>query len=182
MFARIVRKRMLLLGLRCFVDEGDLGAGYGASQAVWGAMRSTHTVVVLLSEQFFAQEALHQELRFFLKGRRQGVNRVIPVLLGMTVDKCMELARMAGLEEALELAAALESPRRAGKRKVLEETLQRIVKSVGDLMGARRFRVLLHRAREQYHSDIRHAHQSLMRRMRDGFSFSPTCALSGKCV
>ena len=137
-FARLLRKRMLPLGLRCFVDEDSLRKGERAPPAMQTAVRSTHIAVVLLCEEFFQKEAPQNELHWFLKDGRQHRNVVVPVFLGITVETCQELAGPAGLEAVCEYTGvrhASEHRRFTGLHVIEEETMQRIIESVRAITG-----------------------------------------------
>ena len=136
-FARLLRERMLRLGVRCFVDEEDLGSGKQGPQ-LEAAVRSTHIAVVLLCEEFFQRKSPQHELRWFLEEGRQGRNRVLPVFLGITVERCQELARLAGLEAVCMYSGVRrvsERQRFLGKPVHEEETMHRIIQSVCRISG-----------------------------------------------
>ena len=135
--ARLLRKQMLALGLRCFVDEDSLMSDDNPA-AMEAAVRSTQIAVVLLSEQFFIREAPQRELRWFVGGHTVGRNTMVPVFLGITVERCRELAEPAGLTAVCEVSGV----RHAGERKTLtgvpvrlEETLHRIIHVVRNITG-----------------------------------------------
>ena len=68
-----------------------------ASMAMEAAAQSTHIGVVLLCEENFQREAPQRELRWFLDGCKQKRNQVVPVFLGITVERCEVLAAALGL-------------------------------------------------------------------------------------
>ena len=137
-FARLLREHMLPFSLRCFVDEDSLRIGQHALQAMEAAVRSTQIAVVLLSEEFFQREAPQQELRWFLEGGRQRRNALVPVFLGITVERCQELAKQAGVEAVCEYSGvrhACEHHRFTGVPVHEEETMHRIIQTVRDITG-----------------------------------------------
>ena len=137
-FARLLRKYMLPLGLRCFVDEDSLHPGDHACQAMEAAIRSTHVAVVLLCEEFFQQEAPQRELRWFLEKGRLSSSVVLPVFLGITVERCHELAAPLGLAALTGIVGvrhASEGQRFAGMPVHEEETMHRVIQSVRDITG-----------------------------------------------
>ena len=136
-FAQSLRDQ--LLPLRVLVCEDSPSTCTDALQAVEAAVRSTFVAVVLLCEELFQEAAPLRELRWFLEGCRQGMNKIIPVFLGITWERCELLAQKAGLAWALDIAAVqhvTESPRVPDKLMRCKETLQLVVKSVRDLTGA----------------------------------------------
>ena len=132
-----------LLPLRVLLYEDSLCFdGRTALQQVEAAVRSTFIAVVLLCEEVFQEGGPLQELRWFLEGCRLGMNKLIPVFLGITGERCEELAREVGLAWALNSAAlqhVVEGPKISGKGLRRDETFQHVVKSVRDLMGAKSF-------------------------------------------
>ena len=137
-FARLLREHMLPHSLRCFVDEDSLRIGQHAPQAMEAAVRSTQIAVVLLCEEFFQREAPLQELRWFLEGSRQRRNALVPVFLGITVEKCQELARPVGLEAVCEYSGvrhACEHQRFTGVPVHEEYTMHRIIQTVREMTG-----------------------------------------------
>ena len=137
-FARLLGDKLRLLGLRCFVDEDSLPAGGKASEAMEAAARTTHIAVVLLCREFFVKKAPKQELRWFLHGCDQSRNQVVPVFLGITVERCEKLAAKVGLEAVTGLTGvrhACERTRFTGRPVYEEETMYRIIQSVRDITG-----------------------------------------------
>ena len=137
-FARLLRERMLPLTFRCFVDEDSLRVGERAPQAMQAAVRSTQIAVVLLCEEFFQKEAPQRELRWFLEGGRQSRIVVVPVFLGITVERCQELAGLAELEGVCEYTGvrhASERRRFTGVPVHEEETMLRVIQSVRAITG-----------------------------------------------
>ena len=134
-FAQMLREAMPV-GLRCFVDENSLLRARHAPSAMEDAVHDTHIAVVLLCEEFFEREAPQQELRWFLKSCRNNRSTIMPVFLGITVERCMELAKPRGLEEICECVShASERDRRTGLLVNQEETMYEILKSVRDITG-----------------------------------------------
>ena len=137
-FARLLCKQLLVLGLRCFADEDDLHVDDNAASAMEAAMRSTHVAVLLLSEQFFTRKAPLQELRWFLDGCSRDRNKLVPVFLGISVERCLELAKPVGCEAVCDFAGvrhALERQALTGVPVLLEVTMQQIIKTVRDITG-----------------------------------------------
>ena len=102
------------------------------------AVHSTHIAVVLLCEEFFEREAPQQELRWFLKSCRNARSEIIPVFLGITVERCAELAKPWGLEAICEYAGvrhASERDRRTGLLVNQEETMFKILQSIREIIG-----------------------------------------------
>ena len=87
-FRRSLYSHLKLVGLRCFLDEVSLMEGCDASVAMEAAVRSTQIAVVLLSEEFFAKTWPQRELRWFLEGRPASRHTILPVFLGVTVERC----------------------------------------------------------------------------------------------
>ena len=137
-FARLLRENMLPHSLRCFVDEDSLRIGVHAPQAMEAAIRSTQIAVVLLCEEFFQKEAPQQELRWSLAEARQRRNALVPVFLGITVERCRELARPVDLDAVCEYSGvrhACEHHRFTGVPVHEEYTMHRIIQSVRDMTG-----------------------------------------------
>ena len=137
-FARLLRQRMLRLKFRCFVDEDCLRPGGNALEAMEAAARSAHIAVVLLCEEFFQREAPQRELRWFLDGCKQNRNQVVPVFLGITVERCEELAAPLGLAAVTGMSGvrhASERQRFTGRPVHEEETMHRVIQSVRDITG-----------------------------------------------
>ena len=137
-FARLLGDRLRVLNLRCFVDEDSLPAGGNAVEALEAAARSAHIAVVLLSEEFFQRDAPQQELRWFLDGCKQNRNQVVPVFLGITLERCKELAAPLGLSAVTGLSGvrhASERQRFTGRPVHEEETMLRVIQSVRDITG-----------------------------------------------
>ena len=125
------------VGLRCFVDENSLLRARHAPSAMEDAVHNTHIAVVLLCEESFERDAPQQELRWFLKSCRND-SKIMPVFLGITVERCMELAKPRGLEAICEYAGvrhASERNRRTGLLVNQEETMYEILKSVREIIG-----------------------------------------------
>ena len=137
-FARALYRRMLSLGLRCLVDEDSLPAGEHAPQAMEAAIRSTHIAVVLLCEEFFHREAPQQELRWFLDGCKQSRNKVVPVFLGITVERFEELAAPLGLAVVTGISGVRHASVRerfTGRPVHEEQTMHQVIQSVRDITG-----------------------------------------------
>ena len=137
-FARALRQHMLPFSLRCFVDEDSLPIAQHALQAMEAAVRSTQIAVVLLSEEFFQREAPLQELRWFLEGYKQNRNNVMPVFLGITVERCEELAAPLGLAAVTGISGMRHAPERqsfTGKLVHHEETMKQVIQSVRNITG-----------------------------------------------
>ena len=96
-FALALKKRMPK-GIRCFVDEMSLLPGSHAAHAMEDAVRSTQIAVVLLSQELFTREAPQQELRWILKYASSSRTNIVPVYLGLTHERCLQLAKAASLE------------------------------------------------------------------------------------
>lgn len=138
-FAQSLRDQLLPLRVLLYEDSPSFD-GRTALQQVEAAVRSTFIAVVLLCEEVFQEGGPLQELRWFLEGCRQGMNKLIPVFLGITGERCEELAQEAGLAWALSSAAlqhVVKCPKTPGKVMRRDETFQYIVKSVRDLVGAK---------------------------------------------
>lgn len=120
------------------MDEDDLHAGNDAPLAMEAAIQSTHIAVVLLSEQFFTRKAPQQELRWFLDGCSRSGNTLVPVFLGISVERCLELARPVGCEAVCEFVGirhARERQALTGVPVLLEVTMQRIIQTVRAITG-----------------------------------------------
>ncbi|KAK9819479.1 hypothetical protein WJX81_002053 [Elliptochloris bilobata] len=100
-FGLCLHRRLVRLGLRSFLDEQSLRVGGDAPAAMQAAVRSTQVAVVLLSEEFFRKECPQRELHWFLEGCPASRNTVVPVFLGVTVERCAELAARVGLVQEL---------------------------------------------------------------------------------
>ena len=135
-FACMLRDKLRLFGFRFFVDKKDLRIGGKAYEDMEAAARNTHIAVVLLSEEVFQREAPKRELRWFLDGCRQNRNQVVPVFLGITVERCEELAAPLGLAAVTGLSGVRHASERhedTGRPVHEEETMHRIIQSVRDI-------------------------------------------------
>ena len=138
-FAVALSKR-LPANLRCFVDEKSLIVGKHASMSMEDAIKSTQIAVVLLSRAFFSSEDPKKELQWILHNYMEGRTTLVPVFLGLTVEKCLELARETGqgLEKVCEVAGLRHmSERRTldGRTVTREDTMHDIVDKVCALTG-----------------------------------------------
>ena len=130
-FGRSLHRRLKHVGLRCFLDEVSLQEGCDAPVAMEAAVRSTQIAVVLLSEEFFAKTWPQRELRWFLEGRPASRHTILPVFLGVTVERCQELAAPAGLAEVCSITGLRHrNEMHLGIRVTLQATLVRIVQAV----------------------------------------------------
>jgi hypothetical protein len=59
---QVLRKRLVRLGLRAFLDKPSLAVGESAPQALEAAVRSTRIAVVLLCEEVFQKAWPQREL------------------------------------------------------------------------------------------------------------------------
>ena len=138
LFAHLLCDCLLSLNLRCFMDEDTLRSGKDPPQTMEAAVRSTQLAVVLLSEEFFTKKQPQLELRWFLGGARHSRHVVMPVFLGVTVERCQELARPAGLEAVCEYSGVRHACERStftGVPVHEEQTMQRIIQSVQNITG-----------------------------------------------
>ena len=87
-FGRCLHRRLVRIGLRSFLDEESLRVGGDAPAAMEAAVHSSQLAVVLLSEEFFRKPCPKQELRWFLQGHTASRSTVVPVFLGVTVERC----------------------------------------------------------------------------------------------
>lgn len=87
-FGRCLYRRLVRIGLRSFLDEESLRVGGDAPAAMEAAVHSSQLAVVLLSEEFFRKPCPQQELRWFLEGHTASRSTVVPVFLGVTVERC----------------------------------------------------------------------------------------------
>ena len=130
-FGRSLHRRLKHVGMRCFLDEVSLREGSDAPVAMEAAVRSTQIAVVLLSEQFFVKDWPQRELRWFLEGRPASRHTLLPVFLGVTVQRCQELAAPAGLAEVCKITGMRHKDELClGIPVTLEATLVRIVQAV----------------------------------------------------
>lgn len=137
-FARMLREAMLTHGVRCFVDEDSLPMAGDAQSAMDAAVLTTHIAVVLLCEEFFERDAPQQELRTFLKNYPR--NKIMPVFLGITWERCKVLAELKGLGEVCKYTGVRherERDRFTGRPADEEDTMKRIVKEVLSLSNMR---------------------------------------------
>ena len=137
-FALLLCDELRPLGLRCFVDEDNLFVGDNPLTIMEAAARSAHIAVVLLCEEFFQRKAPIRELRWFLDGCKQNRNQVVPVFLGITVERCTELAAPLGLAAVTGITGVrhvTERHRFAGRPVHEEETMHRVIQSVRDITG-----------------------------------------------
>ena len=135
-FGRSLHRRLKHVGLRCFLDELSLQEGCDAPVAMEAAVRSTQIAVVLLSEEFFAKTWPQRELRWFLEGRSASRHTILPVFLGVTVERCQELAAPVGLAEVCSIAGVRHKNEMClGIPVTLEATLVCIVRVLCRLTG-----------------------------------------------
>ena len=135
-FGRSLHRCLQHVGLRCFLDELSLPGGCYAPVAMEAAVRSTQIAVVLLSEEFFAKTWPRRELRWFLEGRPASRHTILPVFLGVTVERCQELAVPAGLAEVCSITGLRHrNEMRLGLPVTLQATLVRIVRVLCRLTG-----------------------------------------------
>ena len=137
-FARLLGDKLRQLKLRCFVDEDSLDPGGDAFVAMEAAARDTHIAVVLLCEEVFQRKAPQRELRWFLDGCKQNRNKIVPVFLGITVERCEELAKPLGLEAVTGISGLRHHWHRmrfSGKPVHEEATMHRIIQSVYSMSG-----------------------------------------------
>ena len=87
-FAACLHRRLVRIGLRSFLDEDSLRVGGDAPAAMEAAAHSSQIALVLLSEEFFMKPWPQQELRWFLERHRASRSTVVPVFLGITVERC----------------------------------------------------------------------------------------------
>ena len=135
-FARMLQEAMLPHGLKCFVDEDSLPVTDDAQSAMDAAVRTTHIAVVLLCKEFFTRDAPQQELRTFLRNRAR--NKILPVVLGITWERCMELAEPKDLAAACKHTGVrhnIERDRFTGRPVDEEDTMNKIVERVLHLSG-----------------------------------------------
>ena len=124
--------------LRCFVDEDSLLRARHAPSAMEDAVLSTQIAVVLLCEEFFEREAPQQELRWILKNSQGCRTVMMPIFLGVTVERCAELAKPRGLAAVCEYSGvrhASERDRCTGLLVNQEDTMYKILKSVREITG-----------------------------------------------
>ena len=137
-FAMLLHDRLGKLGLRTFLDEASLEIGYSAAEALEAAVKATHVAVVLLCEEFFQKEWPRRELGWFLQRHLAGRSKLVPVFLGVTHERCKQLASTAGLEAVCDVTGirhAGERTRVMGRPVMHEATLDRIVQAVRDITG-----------------------------------------------
>ena len=137
-FATLLHERLGKLRLRSFLDEASLAIGDCASDALEAAVKATQVAVVLLCEEFFRKEWPQRELRWFLQRHLAGRGKLVPVFLGLTHERCMELASAAGLEAVCGVTGirhAGERTRVMGRPVMHEVTLDRIVQAVRNITG-----------------------------------------------
>ena len=87
-FGLCLYRRLVRAGLRSFLDEVSLRVGGDAPAAMKAAVHSSQIAVVLLSEEFFQKPWPQKELRWFLERRKASRSTVVPVFLGITVERC----------------------------------------------------------------------------------------------
>ena len=146
LFARLLHERLVNLGLRSFLDEASLAIGDSASgtleaHATEAAVKATQVAIVLLCEEFFQKEWPQRELRWFLRRHLAGRGKLVPVFLGVTHERCAELASKADLAAVCNVTGirhAGERTRFMGKPVMHEETLDRIVQAVRNITGVAR--------------------------------------------
>ena len=140
LFALALSKR-LPAELRCFVDEQSLLVGDHATVCMEDAVKTTQIAVVLLSHEFFCREDPQKELGWILGNWADGVRTTLmPVFLGVTVEKCSELAKAngQGLEKVCEVAGLRHMCKRRtadGRTVTREDTMNDIVYKVRALTG-----------------------------------------------
>ena len=94
-FGLSLYRRLVRAGLRSFLDETSLHVGGDAPAAMKAAVHSSQIAVVLLSEEFFKKTWPQRELRWFLERRKASRSTVVPVFLGVTVERCALLSPAA---------------------------------------------------------------------------------------
>lgn len=128
---RCLHRRLEHIGLRCFLDDISLRVGCNAPVAMEAAVRSTQIAVLLLSEEFFSKDWPQRELRWLLAGHQASRHTLLPVFLGVTVERCQELAAPAGLAEVCAITGVRHRNELIrGIQVTLEATLLRIVRMV----------------------------------------------------
>ena len=101
-------------------------------------MKDTQVAVVLLCEEFFQKDWPQRELRWFLQRHSAGRGKLVPVFLGLTYERCMELASKVDLATVCNVVGirhAGERTRVMGRPVMHEATLDRIVQAVRDITG-----------------------------------------------
>ena len=104
------------------------------------AVKATQVAVVLLSHAFFRREDPRKELRWILDNCMDGRTTLVPVFLGVTGEKCSELAKEAGqgLEDVCEFTGQrhmCEQRTANGRTVTREDTMHEIVFKVRALTG-----------------------------------------------
>lgn len=137
-FAKLLHGRLKELRLRTFLDDDSLAVGDNASDALEAAVKATQVAVVLLCEDFFQKAWPQRELRWFLQRHLAGRGMLVPVFLGITHARCMELASEADLAAVCNVVGIRHAGERThalGKPVMLQATLVRIVQAVRDITG-----------------------------------------------
>lgn len=139
LFALALSKR-LPAELRCFVDEKSLLVGDHATVCMKDAVKSTQIAVVLLSHALFSREDPQKELGWILDDWVDGRTTLLPVFLGVTVEKCSELASAfgQGFEKVCEVTGLRHMCERStadGRTVTREATMHAIVHKVRALTG-----------------------------------------------
>ena len=75
-------------GLRVFLDDTSLLAGFDPDSSMQQALESTQVALLLFSKEFFLRSATMSELKLLLERHKQRRAQLLPVFLRLTVEEC----------------------------------------------------------------------------------------------